>query len=258
MPWLQQQKTKSQNNGIPPNFECSLEVYSYLFENEVTSLPRKLKKTIHSSISRTVGRKLAATLRDELTGGDLGPKFDLVASAKLHIDNVTNNVSTYDLSLDNAGRLGLTDNLILGLLGSLAYIIFYFLAFPENSTNQLPLYGHFCCRLAAQPDCYTNEKISGFAKVPESDNANPSWCRIFGWRVEVWESKEDAEVSPHHPHAISLDKMPVPRVQKSLRTMTYTSRLPLSTHIALLQRWGLARELSLYPHLALHFDDGAR
>lgn len=32
----------------------------------IASTHRKIKKTIHSSISRTVGKKLAANLKDEL------------------------------------------------------------------------------------------------------------------------------------------------------------------------------------------------
>lgn len=61
------------SNGIQSGFECSLEVYSHVLQNDLTmaSTPRKLKRTLHSSISRTVGRKLAASLRDELSHGEL-------------------------------------------------------------------------------------------------------------------------------------------------------------------------------------------
>ena len=38
----------------------------------------------------------------------------------------------------------------------------------ENRHHQLPLFGNFCCRLAAQPDCATQERIAGFAIVPVS------------------------------------------------------------------------------------------
>ncbi|XP_047476468.1 rhotekin-like [Penaeus chinensis] len=166
-------------NGIPSGFECSLEVYSHVLQNDLTmaSTPRKLKRTLHSSISRTVGRKLAASLRDELSHGELGPKFELVATAKLMLDNVSNNTATFDLNMENV----------------------------ENRANQLPLFGHFCCRLAAQPDCATQERIAGYAHVAESEQQNP-WCRLFGWQLEVWNSKEDVHLSPHHPLSLSVDR----------------------------------------------------
>ncbi|MPC82895.1 Rhotekin-2 [Portunus trituberculatus] len=60
-------------NNIPASFECKMEVYSHVLQNDLTmaSTPRKLKRSLHSSISRTVGRKLAATLRDELANGEM-------------------------------------------------------------------------------------------------------------------------------------------------------------------------------------------
>lgn len=37
----------------------------------IASTRRKIKNTIHTSISRTVGKKLAASLRDELNSGKM-------------------------------------------------------------------------------------------------------------------------------------------------------------------------------------------
>ncbi|XP_064083297.1 rhotekin-like [Macrobrachium nipponense] len=166
-------------NGIPPSFDCNMEVYSHVLQNDLTmaSTPRKLKRSLHSSISRTVGRKLAASLRDELSNGELGPKFEMVATARLRLENVSNNTATHDLTLENT----------------------------ENRANQLPLFGHFCCRLAAQPDCATQERIAGYAHVPESEFQR-SWCRLYGWQLEVWGNKEDVHLSPHHPLSLSIDR----------------------------------------------------
>ncbi|XP_069156284.1 rhotekin isoform X2 [Procambarus clarkii] len=167
-------------NNIPSNFECNLEIYSHVLQNDLTmaSTPRKLKRTLHSSISRTVGRKLAASLRDELSNGDMGPKFELVATAKLSLDNVSNNTATFDLVMENI----------------------------ENQVNQLPLFGHFCCRLAAQPDCAVQERIAGYAHVAESEQQQQSWCRVYGWQLEVWGTKEDIHLSPHHPLSLVVDR----------------------------------------------------
>ena len=61
------------SNGIGSDFVCSVEVYSHVLHDDlsIASTPRKLKRSIHSSISRTVGRKLAQSLRDELSQGDV-------------------------------------------------------------------------------------------------------------------------------------------------------------------------------------------
>lgn len=61
------------SNRISADFTFQLEVYSHILQDDlsIASTPRKIKKTIHSSISRTVGKKLAASLKDELDSGKL-------------------------------------------------------------------------------------------------------------------------------------------------------------------------------------------
>jgi hypothetical protein len=58
------------SNQVPSDFKFRLEIYSHLLAEDLSmaSTPRKLQRTLHSSISRTVGKKLAASLRDELHG----------------------------------------------------------------------------------------------------------------------------------------------------------------------------------------------
>ena len=57
------------SNHVPPDFTCSLEVYSHVLHEDlgIASTPRKIRQTLHSSISRTVGKRLAASLKDELS-----------------------------------------------------------------------------------------------------------------------------------------------------------------------------------------------
>ena len=54
------------SNGAQPDFQLKLEVYSCMLQDDlsIASTPRKLQKSLHSSISRTLGRKLSATLKD--------------------------------------------------------------------------------------------------------------------------------------------------------------------------------------------------
>lgn len=56
------------SSNVTPDFELNLEVYAVMLESDlsIASTPRKIKNTIHSSISRTVGKRLAANLKDEL------------------------------------------------------------------------------------------------------------------------------------------------------------------------------------------------
>jgi len=59
------------SNNVPAEFELVLEIYSHVLQEDlsIASTPRRIKKTIHSSISKTVGKKLAASLRDEFSSG---------------------------------------------------------------------------------------------------------------------------------------------------------------------------------------------
>lgn len=55
-------------HNIPPDFELKLEVYSRVISDDlsIASTPKKLRKKISSSVSRTFGRKLAAAVKEEL------------------------------------------------------------------------------------------------------------------------------------------------------------------------------------------------
>lgn len=67
------------STNVEPDFELKLEVYAVMMESDLTiaSTPRKIKNTIHSSISRTVGKRLAASLKDELNNTKMYvPKFE--------------------------------------------------------------------------------------------------------------------------------------------------------------------------------------
>lgn len=68
-----------------------------------------------------------------------GPKFELIARAKLKLSDAHDSIKTHDLLIENV----------------------------ENRLAQLPLFGHYCCRLAVQPDCVADESLSGYLKVLE-------------------------------------------------------------------------------------------
>lgn len=151
-------------NRIPADFTFQLEVYSHVLQDDlsIASTPRKIKKTIHSSISRTVGKKLAASLKDELDSGKLGPNFELMASARLTLDDVHDGIRTHDLKLES----------------------------PGIRSHQLPLFGHFCCRLAAQPECVSREVLSGPLWVTHWSRQEPAWAQLQAFTLHLFHDRE--------------------------------------------------------------------
>jgi len=144
-------------NQVPSDFTFTLEIYSHMLRDDmsIASTRRKIKNTIHTSISRTVGKKLAASLRDELNSGKIGPHFELMASARLTLDDVNDAIRTHDLKIEH------TD---------------------PRSGDQLPLFGHFCCRLAAQPECFSKEVVSG----PVAGG----YASLQAFNLSLWKDKQ--------------------------------------------------------------------
>ncbi|KAG6800779.1 rhotekin-2 [Apis mellifera caucasica] len=172
-------------NNVPAEFELSLEVYSHILQEDlsIASTPRKIRKTIHSSISKTVGRKFAAVLRDEYEFNKV-PQFELMAYAKMTLDDSNKNIRSHDLTLNNFG----------------------------NKIQILPLFGHFCCRLAIQPYCMNKEICAGFAIV----NNQRCWIRLQNFQIDSWKSKKCIEkLEPIY--TICMTKETIVRRSKSIK-----------------------------------------
>lgn len=173
-------------NHVPPDFEFRLEVYSHVLHDDlsIASTPRKIKKKISNSISRTIGRKLAASLKEELTSLDIGPKFDLVAHATLRLADSSDDIHTHDLILENM----------------------------ENPHHQLPLFGHFCCRLAVQPECMIEECMSGhlglIQQIGNVSGCRRMWCCLRNFHLSFWSKCEESQ------HASPIISIPVNRETK--------------------------------------------
>ncbi|KAG5309172.1 RTKN protein, partial [Pseudoatta argentina] len=172
-------------NNVPAEFELILEIYSHVLQEDlsIASTPRRIKKTIHSSISKTVGKKLAASLRDEFGSAKSGPYFDLVARAKLTLDDTDDNTHTHDLVINSI----------------------------ENKYHSLPLFGHFCCRLAVQPESINKEMCIGNMKIDGQDY----WARLQGFYIKIWESKKHAEEGQNPEHIISINKRTIIQLSKT-------------------------------------------
>ncbi|KAK2582868.1 hypothetical protein KPH14_008946 [Odynerus spinipes] len=130
-------------NNVPAEFELKLEIYSCMLEEDfsIASTPLKITKSIHSSISKTLGKKISASLNGEIDPVQLGPRFELAASAKLTIEETDNGVRTHDLVINHV---------------------------ENKHATMLPLFGHFCCRLAVEPQCVNSDVYTELADEEES------------------------------------------------------------------------------------------
>jgi len=73
----------------------------------------------------------------------------------------------------------------------------------ENKYHSLPLFGHFCCRLAIQPECINKEICIGNVKV----SGQNYWARLQGFCIKMWESKKHAEEGQNPEHMIPINKV---------------------------------------------------
>lgn len=60
----------------------------------------------------------------------------------------------------------------------------------EVRSNQLPLFGHFCCRLAAQPNCISQPVLSGPLTLPLMSRPRPSWAQLQAFTLHFWQDRE--------------------------------------------------------------------
>jgi len=182
-------------SNVEPDFELKLEVYAVMMETDLTiaSTPRKIKNTIHSSISRTVGKRLASTLKDELNNTKIGPKFELIATATLCLGETSDLPHTHDLQL-----ISNTSN------------------FPSNNinnnsnqlNNKLPLFGHFCCRLAIQPDFMKANYFAGNLQMifPRNGQLFDGYARLQAFKISLWNDQRSFENGDCASYAIDVTR----------------------------------------------------
>ncbi|XP_074640319.1 rhotekin-like [Tubulanus polymorphus] len=168
-------------NEIGFDFQCILEVYCHKVHDDLTiaSTPKKLKKKLNefsNSLGQNVGRRLSGLKDEDIMNSMLvGPRFDLVAQATLTVDEIKDSIGTYELKLMNTSTSSGGD---VGL------------------NSELPLFGHFCCRLAAQPYCLLSDTVSGYLHLQcKRDNTqwNQYWCSLKNLKMSFWKSCETAE-----------------------------------------------------------------
>ncbi|TRY89098.1 hypothetical protein DNTS_004569 [Danionella cerebrum] len=185
-------------NEASPGFELRVELYSCGSEDDYSagSTPRKLASKLSSSLGRSAGKKMRASLEPGAcsptsNGGGAtillpapsvpGPKYHLLAHTSLSLSHVQDNFRTHDLSI--------TGN--------------------EECSYWLPLYGSVCCRLAAQPFCMTQQMMSGCLRVKLGGEPQ-AWTNVYGvlkgTHLFCYHQREDMEANVEPVLTISINK----------------------------------------------------
>ncbi|XP_040275405.1 rhotekin isoform X2 [Bufo bufo] len=149
-------------SDVDPGFELSLQLYSCAVDEDfsLSGTPRRLSTRLSTSLGRSSGRRLRATMDGTGSnggGGPIllpppsvpGPKFQLLAHTKLTLAHVQDGFRTHDLTISSS----------------------------DESSCWLPLYGSVCCRLTAQPDCMNQDMMSGVLHI--QGRGQKSWQRLF-------------------------------------------------------------------------------
>lgn len=119
-----------------------------------------------------VGKRLASTLKDELDNSKIGPKFELIAKASLTLAEASDLPHTHDLSLLTTRTSNMNNN---------------------QFNNKLPLFGHFCCRLAVQPDFMTRCYCAGELELFSPNDNQSVYARLQSFKITYWENLEAFE-----------------------------------------------------------------
>ncbi|XP_041476471.1 rhotekin-like isoform X2 [Lytechinus variegatus] len=166
-------------DNVKPDFTCTLEVYSYNLHNDMTiaSTPQKIRRKL-SALSTSVGRRGSLGHRTQVNSSSgppeeeqsEGPRYSLVARARFSLQQVSDQVQTFDLVTEK----------------------------DDNTPHQLQLFGNICCRLAAQPLCMAEETMSGYLSSQDEFQGKPVsnrlWGRLEGSCLTCWDDPTDGNL----------------------------------------------------------------
>lgn len=176
-----------------PDFELRLELYGACVEEEgaLAGAPKRLATKLSSSLGRSSGRRVRASL--ETAGGSGsspillptpavgGPRYHLLAHTTLTLAAVQDGFRTHDLTL----------------------------ATPEENPAWLPLYGSVCCRLVAQPLCMTQPTASGTLRVQQAGEPR-DWVQVHGvlkgTNLFCYRQPEDTDAGDEPLFTIAINK----------------------------------------------------
>lgn len=106
-----------------------------------------------------------------------GPKFELIATAQLRLADASDLPHTHDLSL------------------TMHHITSSHLSANNGTGMQLPLFGHFCCRLAVQPDFIETNYCAGDLSLLSRGQTRgvDGFGQLRAFKIELWDNERACE-----------------------------------------------------------------
>ncbi|XP_073720867.1 rhotekin-2-like isoform X1 [Misgurnus anguillicaudatus] len=174
-----------------PDFEITLELYSCGLEGEgaFVNTPKKLARKLRSSFGRSSGRKLCPLL----DGGD--PDTFLQSNP-----------------IPQCARYSMLAYTTLGLEQAEGSFQSHSLIILQNveTSSWLPLYGNLCCQLVAQPDCMTQDMMTGYLSQQQSIEGLQRSCRLYcvlkAGRLSCYYSPEEIQAKMEPSLIIPINK----------------------------------------------------
>ncbi|XP_062863618.1 rhotekin-2 [Trichomycterus rosablanca] len=143
-----------------PEFELTIELYSCAVEEEGTMVntPKKLARKLRSSFGKGSGKKVCNLLQEGDPDTFLqsnpvppGTQYLLLAYTTLDLEKTGTSFQSCSMIVSQKAEAG----------------------------SWLPLYGNLCCQLVAQPDCMTQDMMSGYLIQQQSFEGLQRCCRLY-------------------------------------------------------------------------------
>lgn len=110
----------------------------------------------------------------------VGPRFEMIASATLSLSDVSDSVGIFDLTTNNA-------------------------ASTEGGSTELPLFGNYCCRCAAQPRCMLAEVAAGSVQMKAgSEGWRKQWCMLGKQSLLTWASEREQKEAEEPVYDVTI------------------------------------------------------
>lgn len=113
-----------------------------------------------------------------------GPKFALIATANLSLAEASDLPHTHDLRLIQQTVVSNGNNPQAAAVA----------AANQGNSQALPLFGHFCCRLAVQPDSFEvpaiADELAGLEAKAHGLGLDSCYARLQAFRLDVWDSEK--------------------------------------------------------------------
>uniref|UniRef100_A0A8C1AGC9 Rhotekin 2 n=1 Tax=Cyprinus carpio carpio TaxID=630221 RepID=A0A8C1AGC9_CYPCA len=157
---------------VKPDFELTCELYSCGLEEETTlvNTPKKLARKLRSSFGRSSIEKC------------LGARYSLLAYTTLGLEQAEGSFQSHSLIiLQNV-----------------------------EASSWLPLYGNLCCKLVAQPDCMTQDMMSGYLSQQQSIEGLQRRCKLYcvlkAGQISCYYSPEEIQAKVEPSLIIPINK----------------------------------------------------